>query len=306
MSRLDSVSLMIRADSTNASLFYQRAGLLLDEGNVNDALADMNRAIQLDQDESEYFVTLSDIYLAMNKITSSLEALQKAEELDPSNNQALLKQAELYLILQDYQNVFTYTKKAIDLDRNNPVAFFIRGYALMERGDTAEAVRNYQKAAELDQSYYEALVQLGLVYIGKNASLAASYFKRATEVNPNRTEGFYLLGLACQEEEDIPEAIEAYENLVTIDPGYKEGFYNLGYIHLVYLNEFGAAARFFTQAIDLDKSYVDAYFNRGYCYELLGDLDKAREDYNTALRISPNYDRAINGLNRLDSLMTAN
>jgi Flp pilus assembly protein TadD len=89
---------------------------------------------------------------------------------------------------------------------------------------------------------------------------------------------------------------------LTVSPDSKEANYNLGYINLVYLNDFEKAVKFFTRAIDLDPKYTDAYFNRGYSCELMGDFVNARKDYQKALDLSPNYDRSIEGLNRLDSL----
>ena len=302
-SELYAIGERIRADSLDADAYYDRALYYLGQKHVNDALSDISKAIQLDEGSAAYFVVLSDIYLALNNIPSCLEALQKAEDLDPGNNDALLKQAELYLVLQDYPNVFNYTGKAISQEKHNPVAYFIRGYALMEIGDTAEAIRNYQAAIDLDQSYFNALMQLGIIYSVKNDPLAKDYFSRATEVDPNRPEAYYLLGLSYQTEEDFTRAAEAYEKLLAIAPDYKEGYYNLGYINLVYLNDYAAAAGYFSEAIALDPGYVDAYFNRGYCYELSGESELSGQDYRQALKLQPNYDRAVQGLNRLDRKM---
>jgi len=132
--------------------------------------------------------------------------------------------------------------------------------------------------------------------------LAVGYLQTATLIDPNRGEAYYLLGMAYQEQENIPRAVETYEKLLVISPDFKEAHYNLGYINLVYINDFDAAIRYFTQAAALDPMYTDAFFNRGYSYELLGDYDHARKDYQKALELFPNYDRSILGLNRLDSI----
>ncbi len=73
-------------------------------------------------------------------------------------------------------------------------------------------------------------------------------------------------------------------------------------INLVYLKDFEAAVKFFSKSISLDPKYTDAYFNRGYSYELMGDFINARKDYQKALELFPNYERSIKGLNRLDSM----
>lgn len=300
---LETLNDKISSDSLNPDLYYQRSKYFIGLKDVNRALSDINRAIGLDDRKADYYVALSDIYLAMGRIPGCLEALKRAEELDPSNNEALLKLAEVYLILKEYQNTFEYTKRSLDMDRINPVAHFIRGYAYMELGDTSLAIRNFQVAADQDQQYYNAYVELGILYMSQKKPLATGYLQTATTIEPNRKDAYYLLGMAYQEQENIPKAIETYDRLLIIAPEFKEAHYNLGYIHLVYTNDFESAIRYFDQAIAIDPRYTDAYFNRGYSYELMGDFESARKDYRKALSIHPNYENSIIGLNRIDSLV---
>jgi tetratricopeptide (TPR) repeat protein len=300
--QIEALNANIHSDSLNPENYYQRSKYYLEQKDINKALSDINKAIQLDENNSDYFVELSDIYLAMGRVPNCLESLKKAEKLDPANNDAMLKMAEVYLILKDYPTTFEYTKKALDHDLINPVAHFIRGYAYMELGDTTLAIKNFQAAADQDQNYYDAYIELGSLYSTLKNPLATGYLQTATRIDPNRGEGYYLLGLAYQEQENIPKAVETYEKLLVISPDFKEAHYNMGFINLVYINDFETAIRYFTKAISLDPKYTDAYFNRGYSYELKGDYKNARKDYEKALDLVPNYERSILGLNRLDSI----
>ncbi len=300
VSDIDALNQLIASDSANPENYYKRSRYYLDNKDINRSLSDIGKAIELNDRDADYFVTLADLYLAMGQIPNCLDALKKAEELDPKNNDALLKLAEVYLILRDYQSTFSYTGKALDLERQNPVAYFIRGYAYTEQGDTALAIRSFQAAADQDQNYYDAYIELGLLYTSLRNPLANGYLETAIRIDPNREEGYYLLGMVYQEQEIIPKAIETYEKLLLIAPGHKEANYNLGYLNLVYIQDFEKAIQYFDQAVRLDPKYTDAYFNRGYSYELAGDFQSARKDYQKALEITPNYERAILGLNRLD------
>jgi len=92
-----------------------------------------------------------------------------------------------------------------------------------------------------------------------------------------------------------------YFDIIKKDPNYKFAYYNLGYIHLVYLEVYTESVKYFTKAIAIDPNYVEAYYNRGYAYELRGDITNARMDYEMALQLRTNYPLAIEGLNRLDN-----
>jgi tetratricopeptide (TPR) repeat protein len=299
---VDVLNKAVLSDSLNPEPYYRRSLYYLKQEDINKALADINIALQLNDKKSDYFVALSDIYLAMGKVPNCLEALKRAEELDPASKYAMVKLANVHLILRDYQRVFEYTGKALDFDRISPEAYFIRGYAYMELGDTSLAIKSFQAAADQDQNYYAAYIELGSLYMALKNPLANGYFQTATRIEPERGEAFYLLGMAYQEQENIPKAVETYEKLLAVSPSFKEAYFNLGFINMVYIKDFEKAKDYFSQAISYDPKYVDAFFNRGYSYELMGDFASARKDYHKALEITPNYERSIIGLNRLDSL----
>jgi tetratricopeptide (TPR) repeat protein len=105
-----------------------------------------------------------------------------------------------------------------------------------------------------------------------------------------------------QENDQYDKALETYAILGRIDTTFKNAPYNTGYIYLVYLKDFQQAARFFSQAIKKDPGYAEAYYNRGFAYELSNQFDMARSDYKMTLKLKTNYQKAIDGLNRLDKM----
>ena len=54
--------------------------------------------------------------------------------------------------------------------------------------------------------------------------------------------------------------------------------YNKG-IQFFELNNFSDAINSFNEAIEMDSSFVAAYFNRGVCYSQISDYDKAISDF---------------------------
>jgi len=293
----------IDADPKNAELYNQRALLFLDKKEPDKALSDINKAITIDSKNSTYLLTLSDVYFSMGKIQNCRDALNKAIEMEPEDTKAILKLAELFYYMKDYKKTFEYTDKALKIDKLAAKADFIRGMAYKDMGDSAKAVRSFQTAVEKDQEYFHAYMQLGLIYSVKNNRLAVDYFNNALKLNPKSIEALYSLALFYQNTGEYNKAIERYTTLLQIDPKYKYAHYNLGYIHLVYLQTYDVAVENFTNAIICDPTYFEAYYNRGYCYELLGNVVFARKDYEQALKIKVNYQKAIDGMNRIDKLM---
>jgi tetratricopeptide (TPR) repeat protein len=296
------ISKKIADDNKNASLYNQRAELYIKAEKLNDALSDVNKAISIDSKMPVVYLTLSDIYLLQGKPGNALDAIQKSLAIDDKYADGYLKLAKLYLVMKDYEKTGQNINKVLNLDPNNAKAYFLKGFALEENGDTIKAVESYQKSVALDPQYFDAYIQLGSLYVMKKSPLAAGYFNSALNIKPNSKETLYMLGMFYQENEQPEKALDTYKRMIILDSTNKLPYYNSGYVNLVYLKKFKQGLEFFTKAIKLDPKYIEAYFNRGYCYELAGDFAKARIDYEKALKITPNYPNAIEGLNRLDKL----
>jgi len=292
----------ILLDASNPNLYHTRAIFYLSDHQFDKALKDINQAILLDSLKSVYFVTLSDIYLMMGQPQNSRDVLIRAMNINPDDTDARLKLAKLYLIMKDYRNCYEMVRQLLLIDNNIASAYFTRAIGLLEQGDTNRAVADLMQAVDKNQDYYEAYLQLGDLYAIKKDPLAEAYLKNALSIRPKSLEALYMLGMYYQETSEYKKAIEIYKNLAKIDSSFREAPYNIGYIYLVYLNDFNQAIPYFTESLKKDPGYYQAYFNRGYAYELAGEVKKATEDYQRALKIKVNYDKAIEGLNRIDKL----
>jgi len=290
----------IKINPNDAELFNQRAGIFLQLNNTDAAFRDINSALMMDSTSANFLSTLSDVYMAAGMAQNALAALDKALSFEPENINALLKKAELHLYFEQYGKTLELTEKAIRVDNVNPKAYFIRGMTFKLKGDTTNAIKNIQKTVEQDQEYYNAYIQLGLLYAAKHNKLAVEYYNNALNIDPKSIEAFYGLGMYYQENGFLNEALSAYTNLLLVDSTNKNAHFNMGYIHLVELKMYKEAIKYFNKAIQCAPDYYEAYYNRGYCYELLGDILNARNDYKKALEIKNNYPMAIEGLNRLD------
>ncbi|MCX6230883.1 MAG: tetratricopeptide repeat protein [Bacteroidetes bacterium] len=300
---LDQIAVLtekIKKDDKNAELYNSRAKLYLVSNKLNDALGDINKAILNDDKKADYYITLSDIYLAMNLVNKTQSSLEKAISLSSQSVEAYVRLAELNLYLKKYDETHKNADKAISIQLNTPKAFFIKAFAYKEAGDSTKAVALFLKTIEVEPEYYDAYMQLGLMFSNRKNKLAIDYFNSALNIKPQSIEALYGLGMFYQENGNQDAAVKSYKSILAIDPKYKHAYYNIGYINLVYKEDYNEAIKNFTDAITVDQNYAEAYYNRGYAYELLKQFDKARNDYKTALSKKVNYQKAVEGMNRLD------
>ncbi|MCL2290256.1 MAG: tetratricopeptide repeat protein [Bacteroidetes bacterium] len=299
----------------NSDLYQLRAEYFYRNNQVDKALADILHAIKLNDKKSTYYVTLADIYLAKNETDLVEEMLKKAISIDDLN-EAYLKLAELYLYQYMYRESDEILERAIRLQNHNPKAFLTRAILLRETGDTLGWLRMMQLV--IDQDPFEVIAYSDLAYYFQERldPLAISYYKNALDVSPNDKILNYNLGKLYQDLgalemergkpfKNIVEfelAKEQYKNLIAIDPRSYPAYNNLGYIALVYEDNYEEAIRYFTKAIELDSLYDQAWCNRGIAYFYLEDWQNARADFLQSRRINPYNEGAIKELNRLDAM----
>ncbi len=293
----------IQSDSTNANLFYLRAKVYFERKESNKALRDISKAMQLDGDEEEHFVLLSDIYQEQEKFEDARDVLRRVAERNNVNSESLVKLAKLEMAFENDNKATRQINRAIKADPDNAYAWFIKGYIYEEQGKMEDAIKHYTISIEKDADFVEPYINLGILYSDRGSAMAADYFSGALNIDPNNVNAMYLLGLHYQEQEKYDKAVSSYQNIIAANPDYPHSYYNIGYIALVHQEDYDKAIEFMNKAIEVQPAFYRAYYNLGYAYELKGNYQKAREAYKKSLQIMPNFEKAVEGMNRLDQLI---
>lgn len=298
---VDSLTQLILNNPREASLYAERSKLMIANGKLTEAIRDLVMANQLDSLNPEYYTHLADFYLRMGKSETVSSILSRGNRLIPDNKDILYRMGNLYFYIQDYKQAMEYLNKALEVDPYFAEAYFSKGLLLNETGNAQKAIEYFQIALEREPDYYDANIQLGLLYAAKNDSLALDYYDNALHLVPDSYEAYYGKAMLYQQLELPEKALEIYEYMVTHLPGeFAEVHFNRAYIEMFFYANYPEALRLFDKAIAIEPSFVEAYSNKAYCYEQLGETGNARSNYLKALELRPNYDIAVKGLNRLD------
>lgn len=299
-SPLDSLNALIKNSPNDASLYFERAKVHYGRKDIASSLSDVGRSLRLDSTNAEYYIMLADLKLINKQGRASRDALLKVHRIDPKNVDVLVKLGELYMVVLDADASFKYLNLALQEDVYNAAAYRIKGFNYKFLGDTVNAISSFQTAVEQDPNDYDAYMQLGLLFAEGKQELAIDYFNNAIKISPNSLEARYAKGLYYQTNQRPREAIQTYDEILELNPAYFDAWYNIGYIHLEYLQQYDSAAYCFNQAISYGpEKYFPAIYNRGLSREMMGELKLAEEDYRATLKINPQYDLAAHGLNRI-------
>jgi tetratricopeptide (TPR) repeat protein len=253
---------------------------------------------------ASYRIALADIYYRKVRLDEAEAELRRAIRNDPQQVEARLKLAEILLIRREYLPAMEQANDALRIDPQHAKGYFLKGWIHMEAGDTALAISSFRTSVERDPTFYKAYVQLGLIHAAKHDPLALDYYNSALEIKPSSVEAWYGLGMFAQEHGMDSVALGCYAQIKQLEPQNPLPWYNTGFILLEHQRKAGEAREQFNEAIVRDPLYAEAYFNRGLTYEYEGRLDSAVTDFRRALALAPDLELATDGLRRLGDKVT--
>ena len=292
----------IALDSTNAILYRNRARAYFANEQIGAAMMDINKSLGINPNDVETYLLLADLYYALGDEGNINVTLNKAAEIDQRDARPLVKLAELNLLQQDFNLSWAYLDKALGLSTYNPRAYFVKGmYYIIAQQDTANALKNFQIASEQDDSFYDPAEQICRIYAVQQPPYALDYIRKTQQQFPDNANARYELALYLQSHGEPEEALLHYDSLLMLQPNNAIVLYNVGYVNFVYLENNEVALDYFNRALQSNPNYLDAYYNKARVMEQMGKYAQAEDIYKEILKAYPNYQLAIDALNRIQN-----
>jgi len=108
------------------------------------------------------------ILVEKGEVENAMSAVKEARKIDPKDINMLLTEANLLLKLEKRDEFAALMKEAILQDPNNAMLHFNVGVINQEQGNMEEAKGYYNKAIELDANYSDAYLNLGAVLLERD------------------------------------------------------------------------------------------------------------------------------------------
>ena len=129
--------------------------------------------------------------------------------------------------------------------------------------------------------------------------LAADLYQRSIETYPT-AEAYTFLGWTYHFQGKVDQAIEECKKAIQVDPEFGNPYNDIG-AYLIEKQQYDEAITWLEQAIHCKRyeSHHYPYYNLGRVYLAKDMLNRARECFEKALTIAPNYELAGDALEKL-------
>lgn len=298
---LAALNSLLEKNPDNDSLRFRRAVVFYKLEGYDEALKDITHAIQLDSMQPAYYHLMADVLLDYGRPNDSKRAinvLQIAASKFPDNIYTLLKLSEFQLIVKQHGDALTTLDKILRRDPQNAEAFYMAGRVALDKGDTTAAIASLQKSVKLDATNDDAWMFLGRIFTNRNSPLALQYFDNVLRLDSTNLEAREFKGVYFKRRGEFDKAFEIYRDIVSRNPDYSNAWFDMATIYLEQ-DSISKAYDHFDIAVKTDPLFVKAYYYRGLCSELQGNMEAALADYKQANGMSPDYKEAKEALERL-------
>ncbi|HUE63760.1 MAG TPA: tetratricopeptide repeat protein [Rhizomicrobium sp.] len=287
---------LMRAAPQDASAPHFLGVVRAQQGRNREALALMDRALELNPDAPEILSNYGNVLRAECRLSEALVAYDRALAIKPDYAAALNRRGLVLRDLGRLEDGLGAIDQALALRPHDLEALNSRGIILTDLKRHVEALDSYDRALAVEPGFPDTLNNRALVLkILKRPDEALASVEQALNGHPALAEAWNNRGIILFDLKRMGEAIASYEQALALRPDYAEAFNNRA-AALWSLKRFAESLADCDRAIALKPGFADALYNRGNALAELNRPGEALASYEQALKIEPEHPSALSGL----------
>lgn len=195
------------------------AGLYINEENTDMATQVLSDTLALAPDYVYAYTQRSYVNSILKNFTAAQADVEQAIKLGPNLPEPYMASGALLEKQQKFDDALTQYRKAVELDDTSYFARFSLGGLYLQKEDCEQASRQYEPLVADYPNIASGLVGMGWVKLcNKDATKALEYFRKAAKLDPYNADAQSGMGLAYTQQQRYEEAASAYSKALSLVP----------------------------------------------------------------------------------------
>lgn len=154
-------------DPSNDVLYYKRSLFYFKLKNNAKAMADISKAIELEDGKGEYYLLLGQVSYASGNIIAARDAALKAESMMEKEAALMVLQSNVYMDLRDSIKYTNYINQTVEMIPFKADADYVQARRALINKDSTRSIYYLQSAVKKDQDFLPAYKEIIKIYLNK-------------------------------------------------------------------------------------------------------------------------------------------
>jgi tetratricopeptide (TPR) repeat protein len=264
------------------------------QSDVEKALADFARAIELAPDNTQYQLARAKFRVTHDDAEQALADVKKIVEERPDDLAAIVLMSQIQRELKKFDDALETLAKAAELAPHSPIPPQYRGEIYQELDQHDKAIEEFSRVLELQPGLDIALIRRSQAYLyNGDADKALADIDLVLKDNPAMALAHGLRAQALAASDRVPEAITEMRLLAEELPGQVDVQMQLA-LYYQLNRQTRDAIETYTKVLELEGDNFLALRSRGDAYLGIGEHAAAVADFERALKLDPEEPSLLN------------
>ena len=185
-------SVKLISDETLVKEYIERGKGLFNDGEVEKAFKDFNKAIFLNNECAQAYFVKAQAHFEMCEIEESEKCIKKYLKLVPGDPKGYWKLIDINDLTGDFDKCIYYCEKLLEMDEDNPIIHLKKAEFLALLNDFNRALECFDKCLKLNPNFYDALCGKASALLSlRNKKEALKTYTKAIEMDITKSAAYF-------------------------------------------------------------------------------------------------------------------
>lgn len=287
---------LLAGGAKTAQLYYLDGIANFAVGRLNESLADLQNASNLEPTNSAVLGALTSMLLRANRPADAERAAKRAVTFNPQDKESLLTYGRVLATEQKYDDARVQYEAASKLDANDAIPIVLEAQTYMAQNAIALAQQEFDRAVAVDPKSQEALAGKaqveGIAHNVKDAVVSYGQLLALQTDDDQRAAVLDQMAHLYAIEKMTGDADTTYKKAINDYPKVPAAHLNYG-DYLMFIKDTAGAEREWTTAAGPNRDFPDALGRLGEYYASKNNFPKTIDEYKRLTEVSSQDPRAF-------------